>query len=139
MMTVIGHNVVMSPLKSFIGSRYSLVPLFCSIVVMIKNSVFERMTKSKFSIVHRSHPYKIVNSSIRFADPCMSDAREAACDARKGSPHHAVGIPVVADVNLHFHLEFLVLNLHSKNDYSKVIYSISVIYQVFMDRQENSK
>ena len=133
MMTVIRHNIMMSPLKSFIGSHNSLIPLFCSKVIMIKNSIFERMTKSKFSIVHRSHPYKIINGSIRFAYPCMSDAREAACNAREGSPHHAVGIPVVANIHLHIHLEFLVLNLHSIYDYSNVIISISVIYQVLMN------
>ena len=48
----------------------------------------------------------------------MSDTREAACNAREGSPYHAVGISVVANINLHIHLEFLVLNLHSIYDYS---------------------
>lgn len=36
----------------------------------------------------------------------MSDAREAAGDARKGCPYDAIGIPVVLDVYLHFNFDF---------------------------------
>lgn len=75
---IIGHDVVISFLKFFVGSGQGIVPFLRRVLIMIEDQILQGAAKGKFSRMHSASTHEIKDGAVGFADSCVADAREAA-------------------------------------------------------------
>jgi hypothetical protein len=81
MVAVVYHQVVACATEFFVGLIDGSIPLLIGDSSVVQSQVLQRIAKSKFLAMDGSTSNEVIDGAIGFADTCMSNAREATCQA----------------------------------------------------------